>query len=83
MWSTVATTRWSVCKVGDAKTGHEAQLLVKSVHSGIRSPTLHEGMMAVARPCLGESSTNDGATVPAQVRMADNVLRETVLSSLA
>ena len=53
------------------------------MHPWVRSPTLHEHVMAVARPCVRERGLDDCATVPApaQVGMGDDVLKKAVASS--
>lgn len=57
--------RWTLGDIGGPKAGHEAQLFVEGMHPWVRSPTLHEHMMAVARQCVLERGSNDGAAVPA------------------
>lgn len=76
---------WTFSDVGNPQPGHEAQSFVEGMHPRVHSPTLHEHMMAVARPCVGECGLNDGTTVsaPAQVGMSDDVLQEAMAPSAA
>jgi hypothetical protein len=76
---------WTLGDIGGPQSGQEAQFFVEGMYPWVRSPTLHEHMMAVARPCVRERGLNDGAAVPAppQVGMGDDVLQEAVASSAA
>jgi len=64
----------------------EAQAIIEPMHTRISAATLHQNVVAVVSPSLGQRGSDDSAAVtkPAKVRMRDDVfleIRDTCLAA--